>query len=381
MQIIVEGWRFLPHSYAIVNQFQCLELMQRPDITLFHRDAPYYSPHWQPVKGLLPAETEVRLSQLVKPDPAQWADVVLRLGYPHDFSFDPAEKMAVFVTSELGMVKKIAMAHGKTLEEVHSHSNTLILTPSRWSKAGLVRSGAEPSRVKVVPHGVETALFHPLPDAERQALRTRLGWNGFVFLNIGTMGGNKGIPLLLKAFVEIAAQYPEARLALKGLDDLYGSNTQIAHLHQTLTTEEIRLVQGRLLYLGNTLTFAETAQLYQAADAYVSPYFAEGFNLPVLEAIASGLPVICTSGGPTDDFTRPDFALPISSHLQELEIVNDRGGYCLIPNLEHLIALMQTTLEQSALQTQARVAGPQFVADQFTWKHSVDKLLSVLSAP
>ena len=46
----------------------------------------------------------------------------------------------------------------------------------------------------------------------------------------------------------------------------------------------------------------------QAADVYVSPYHAEGFNLPVLEAVACGIPVVVSAGGSTEDFTHPAFA-------------------------------------------------------------------------
>ncbi|MEG4807439.1 glycosyltransferase family 4 protein [Microcoleus sp. F8-D3] len=60
------------------------------------------------------------------------------------------------------------------------------------------------------------------------------------------------------------------------------------------------------------LSFAQIAELYQAADVYVSPYLTEGFNLQVLEAVACGLPIICTAGGPADDFTS-NFALQIES--------------------------------------------------------------------
>ena len=38
--LLVEGWRNIAHSYAIVNQFQCLELLKIPDLGLIHRDVP-----------------------------------------------------------------------------------------------------------------------------------------------------------------------------------------------------------------------------------------------------------------------------------------------------------------------------------------------------
>jgi hypothetical protein len=41
-RLVVEGWRFIPHSYAVLNAFHCLELS---DVALFHRDLPYFRAH------------------------------------------------------------------------------------------------------------------------------------------------------------------------------------------------------------------------------------------------------------------------------------------------------------------------------------------------
>ena len=49
------------------------------------------------------------------------------------------------------------------------------------------------------------------------------------------------------------------------------------------------------------------AALYRSCDVLVHPYRGEGFAMPVLEAMASGLPVVVTAGGPTDEFC-PDAA-------------------------------------------------------------------------
>ncbi|MDW8201309.1 MAG: hypothetical protein RML75_08920 [Cyanobacteriota bacterium SKYGB_h_bin112] len=38
MRLLVEGWRSLPHSYAVINQFQSMELLKHPEITNFHLD-------------------------------------------------------------------------------------------------------------------------------------------------------------------------------------------------------------------------------------------------------------------------------------------------------------------------------------------------------
>ena len=59
---------------------------------------------------------------------------------------------------------------------------------------------------------------------------------------------------------------------------------------------------GHIIYYGGHLTTAEMAKLHQASDCYVSPYAYEGFNMPVLEALATGSRVVVTEGGSTEDF-------------------------------------------------------------------------------
>jgi len=102
------------------------------------------------------------------------------------------------------------------------------------------------------------------------------------------------------------------------------------------------------------------------ADAYVSPYSAEGFNIPVLEGAASGLPVICTSGGPTDDFVKDSFARKIRSKLLPIPLENI-DGHVLEPEVEHLTDLMFEVIENAAWRRAAVIAGPQHVASNYTW--------------
>jgi hypothetical protein len=56
--IVVEGWRFIPHSYAMVSQHQCLDLLARPDVRLYHRDIPFAFPQWRAAPGVFPPEQE-----------------------------------------------------------------------------------------------------------------------------------------------------------------------------------------------------------------------------------------------------------------------------------------------------------------------------------
>lgn len=381
LQIIVEGWRFTYHSYSVVNQFQMLEMLDRPEIQLFHRDLPHLDPASQ-TTSLFDRPIQRLLNSIPSPSPNHLADVTLRIYSPWNFAASTSAQTWVFAATEWGVITNLLLeAIGvNSITETPVNSQVKIITPSAWSKAGLIRSGVQGDRISIVPHGADTDIYYPPSDQQRQTLRKTFGWEDyFIFLNIGGQTDRKGIRPLLKAFAAVVDKYPHARLVLKGSELFYSSRDEIAEASQiVLSDAEKAKVSPRLIYSGNQLSFAQIAQLYQAADAYVSPYLAEGFNLPVLEATACGLPVICTAGGPTDDFTHPDFALTIESKFRTLEIEGE-NLFILDPDWKHLIELMQTVIEQPAFTTKARLAGPHFVSENFTWKHAVDKLLDVIS--
>ena len=106
----------------------------------------------------------------------------------------------------------------------------------------------------------------------------------------------------------------------------------------------------------------------------LAPYFAEGFNLPVLEAAACGIPVICTRGGATDEFVTDEFAQRIDSQ----EIDRPGGKRVLVPNGDHLIQLLTNVISDESLRSRALSAGPAWISGRFTWKHTVDRLLALM---
>jgi len=110
----------------------------------------------------------------------------------------------------------------------------------------------------------------------------------------------------------------------------------------------------------------QMAMLYRVADAYVTPYRGEGFNMPVLEAAASGVPVICTAGGSTDDFVDDSFALKIRSRLTSISI-GDKVGDCLEPDVDHLTDLMCDVIDRSEWRRSAAAAGPRHAAARYNW--------------
>ena len=322
-------------------------------MTVTARDWPYWV-DWKPVPGLLPEADEARLKALGAPDPHP--DAVIRVAAPYDFGTTPGVPTLVMVTSETGRIQPEKIAGGLPIDAAVAASDALIHTPSRWSRDGLVASGVPGERIAVIGHGVDTALWRPADAEARHSLRGRFGWeDDFVLLNVGAMTGNKGIDLLLAGFAALLETCPRARLVLKGLDAIFRSRDMVADLLNHLPEDRRAAVASRLTYIGHSVSLADLAKLFQAADAYVSPYRGEGFNLPVLEAAACGLPVICTAGGATDDFTASDFALRVDAAL-------DGEQHVLEPSGEHLLVQLRRCVADDAWRLAAQAAGPAFVA-------------------
>ena len=152
------------------------------------------------------------------------------------------------------------------------------------------------------------------------------------------------------------------------------SDSKLQSYLTKMSVHDQHAIADRMIYIGNTFSIEEMANFYRLADTYVSPYQGEGFNIPVLEGAASGLPVICTSGGSTDDFVNVLFARKIRSKLLPIRLENI-DGHLLEPDVQHLTDLMFDVIENAAWRRTATTAGPQHVASNFTWD-TVTQLLT-----
>ncbi|HEV2673662.1 MAG TPA: glycosyltransferase [Aliidongia sp.] len=373
MKLVVEGWRSLSHSYAIVNQWQLLALRRRRGIEMRTRDLPFFNPLWRRQQGLFPPES-ARVLQAIKPPQSDFAPAAtLRISFPYDLTPALTGRTFVYGTAEHRVVPRSFLASGTSLRAALADPSLTILTPTHWSAEGFQRLGFDDTQIAVIAHGIDPALFRPRPE-KRDAMRQELGVSGFVFMSAGAMTSNKGMDLLLRAFAAVADRYNHVRLLLKGADRLYSSQHFIQQALSSLTRSQANLVVKRLVYGGEALSMEQMSGLYQAADAYVSPYRAEGFNLPVLEATACGLPVICTHGGATDDFVTDAFARRIESRPRPVTI-DDAVGVALEPDIDHLTDLMRRMVDDDGFRRQAATEGPRHAVENFTWDHAVDRLL------
>jgi len=161
-----------------------------------------------------------------------------------------------------------------------------VIAISEMVKRDLVARHGVPERsIRVIHNGVDLRRFHPSRRAgEGTALRASLGWGPehVVLLFLGRGFGRKGLDRLLEAFAQIAGERPQARLLVVGRD-----RGQPAYERQAA-----RLGLGeRVRFLGER---GDPEACYAAADLYVLPARYDAFAFSVLEALATGLPVVTT---------------------------------------------------------------------------------------
>ncbi len=375
-----EGWRFIHHSYALVAQAHCLCLLRRGDIDLRFRDLPYYYPDWKPTRGIVAAADERALEALRAPEAGFLPEATFSMrAEESDFTAPPSGRKFVFGTPEYRVLQdrqRGGLSSGAELPDTID-----IVTPSHWCVPAYERFGIPPSRIHVVPHGIDPGVLHA-DAAGRAAARAALHVEDHeqVFLSVGAMTPNKGIDLLFGAFARVAAVEPHVRLVLKGADGLFPSRDFVKAALNELTAASRESVIARMIYTGGTYSCSKMADLYRAADVYAAPYRAEGFNLPVLEAAACGVPVICTSGGPTDDFIDPASCGRIRSGLDRPRLSGDRVGDALAPDAEHLFELMEAAARQRDTWRAMGERGAAHVHRHFTWSAVTDRLVSCLFA-
>ena len=289
MNLNIFGWRNISHSFALVNQHQIVSLLKYPTLNVFHEDAPYLSHAWS--SGNCGAGFSASQQSDIDNVPSCSnidKDWTYEICFPF-FSYQKTsdEPVAHFIVANYGLTKR-DFPNNLALSNLPFDSGDIIVTPTNWSREKVCQYGFPENRVKVVHHGVDTEAFYPLTPPEREVTRKALGIaeDQFCFLNVGALSANKGLDILIKAFAVVASKFPNARLLIKDQTYLYGTSSQnvIQSIFNSMTAAEIELVTSKTILLSTNLTVQQLRLLYGACDCYVSPYRAEGFNLPVLES-------------------------------------------------------------------------------------------------
>jgi glycosyltransferase involved in cell wall biosynthesis len=214
-----------------------------------------------------------------------------------------------------------------------------ILTVSESSARDLCREmGAAPDRVAVVPAGVDTALFRPLPHVARVPGRLLTTASADVPL--------KGLLPLLEALAKVRTER-HAELVIVGRPKA----------DSTVPATIERLGLEGAVTLAGVVSAERLVELYAEAEVAVVPSLYEGFSLPAVEAMACGVPLVCTTGG----------ALP--------EVVGRGGDTALLvpPNDPGALAgAIVRALDDGELRGRLAAAARARVVERFSWRATAE---------
>jgi D-inositol-3-phosphate glycosyltransferase len=261
----------------------------------------------------------------------------------------------------LGKVKNYSLAVGDRPEprvRLDGELSTIrgadrILAPTPVEAAHLVGLyGADPERIRIVPPGVDRAVFAPRDRAEARA-RLHL-MNARLLLFVGRLQPLKGPDVAIRALAEAVARAPDvmrdAILAVVGGPTGAIPHDEVVHLMQLAASTG---VADRVVFFPPQ-PHERLVDFYAAAEAVLVPSRSESFGLVALEAQASGTPVIAAAVGGL----RYSVADGLSGYLVE---GHDPADYA-----ERIVRLLSDPAEAARLSAAASAH-----ASGFSWESTV----------
>jgi GT2 family glycosyltransferase len=247
-----------------------------------------------------------------------------------------------------------------------------VWVPSAFNRDGFLRSGLK-KPAHVIPLGVDTDYFHP----------GVVAWPNpageYVFLSLFEWGERKEPWLLLKAFSEEFSAREPVRLLCKIMNRDPG-----VHLKEEIRRLRLRESGGRISYLFN-LEFEhyQLGALYRSADCFVTASRGEGWDMPLMEAMACGLPAIATDWGAHHEFVHPGIAYPLAVRGTVPAVAKCpyyEGFSWADPDPVHLRRLLREVYENQEEARRRGLAAAQEMAERWTWRNAARRIVERLGA-
>jgi D-inositol-3-phosphate glycosyltransferase len=265
-------------------------------------------------------------------------------GIPHIISFHTLGA----VKNAVGIGEEEPVLRIQSEEELVKNCQQIIVSTSQGRNELIHYYGASPSRIHIIPCGVNLDLFRPI-DQERA--RRRLNLNGEdVLLFVGRLVPIKGLDRLLMAISYLERKRPMKLLVIGGDDQNPIPRENLRNL-----TKELG-ISDHVTFFG-FVDHEELPWFYSVADVCVIPSFHESFGLVALESLACGTPVIATKVGVMESVIR-------SSH----------NGYVVDDNTPVLLAgkIVRFLSEVSRIPKPIDVIRASVL--QFTWSHVAEAI-------
>ena len=223
-----------------------------------------------------------------------------------------------------------------------------IIAVSKFTKQQIIRHfRIDPEKIVVIYEGMTTALVAPTASAPEK-LPQRARQQKFL-LYVGTVEPRKNLPRLIEAFGQISNFFPDLNLVIAGK---MGWKYEPALRAADQLTEKSRVI------FTDYITQSQKEWLYQHALGFVYPSLAEGFGLPVLDAMANKIPVV-------------------TSNVSSLPEVAGSAAIFVDPYSVASIGMGMTKLVRDADLRQKLITAGLDQARKFSWEQNIKQTLAV----
>ena len=223
--------------------------------------------------------------------------------------------------------------------------------------------------IRVYEHGVEP-IWTPKHRRPNNKIR---------FLHVGEPAPRKGGQLAFEAFREAFGNQDDVELTIKA----NGHNTVRAYMPGQIRRGGPRNILGlphqvykNVRLIEDTLSVDELVALYHSHDVLVYPSWGEGFGLIPLQALATGMPTICT--GAWAPYQRFLGNLSLDSHEVQSPWPDFHPGLMTEPDKEHLIELYRYSYENFVALSKISFDNAEDVHSEYNWDELTKKAFSHL---
>jgi len=253
-----------------------------------------------------------------------------------------------------------------------------VWVPTDWGRSVLIAHGIDNKQIRVIPEAVDGDRFHT---HGRQPYRKQ---RPFRFLTVGKYERRKSLDETLEAFAQVYANTPAIELVIK-------SNYFVNHdqKFQALKHKVASLNLSNVQLLWGEMSTDDMAELYRSCDVFVLPSKAEGWGLPLIEAAASGLPIITTMYSGHTEFLKPiassvisvgHVMTPVDCPEYQSYYPDSRGnwGMWARPDVVSIATAMQAVCRQYDALFETACANSFVIRRTFTWQNSADLAIAAI---
>jgi GT2 family glycosyltransferase len=247
-----------------------------------------------------------------------------------------------------------------------------VWVPSAFNRDGFLRCGLR-RPVHVMPLGVDAHYFHPRVVAHPNPA------GEFVFLSVFEWGERKEPWLLLKTFNEVFRADEPVRLLCKIMN-----RDPSINLKEEIQRLGLHASGGKVSYLFNLeFPHQQLGSLYRSADCFVAASRGEGWDMPLMEAMACGVPAIATNWGAHTEFVHDGIAYPlrIRGIVPAVAKCPYYAGFSWSePDAEHLRHLLRHVYENRDEARSRGLAAASEMAARWTWRQAARRMIDRLDA-